>query len=225
MVQRYKNFRIFATEMRKIAFFTVTLLVVLMASCGQKKRDAVYYEMMVDSIRKAEQVKEIQQKAGIKDEDPLETFFGQLSMRPLPVQSEGARWERLGEFTRLPRQLNDCFGYLSETELRVLSMPKTAHYNVVMLLEMQDSITPALYLYTMDSKHVAIDQLCIYEERSEDRATDFGKTSMDYYITSNYEITLMKYYQSYEATRPELEQTRRYVINKKGEFEEVVIEL
>lgn len=211
--------------MRKIAILVVTLLVVLMASCGQKKRDAAYYELMVDSIRKAEQVKEIQRKAGIKDEDPLETFFNKLSLRPLPVRSEGARWERLGEFTKLPRQLNDYFGYMSETELRVLSMPKTTHYNVVMLLEMQDSITPALYLYTMDSKHEAIDQLCIYEERAVDRPTDFGKTSMDYFITSNYEITLMRYYLSHEATKPVLEQTRRYVINKRGEFEEVVIEL
>jgi hypothetical protein len=48
---------------------------------------------------------------------------------------------------------------------------------------------------------------------------------MDYFITSNYEITLMRYYLSHEATKPVLEQTRRYVINKRGEFEEVVIEL
>ena len=48
---------------------------------------------------------------------------------------------------------------------------------------------------------------------------------MEYFITSDYTITLMRYYQSHEATRPELEQTRRYVINKKGEFEEVIIEL
>lgn len=211
--------------MRKIAILTVTLLVVLMASCGQKKRDAAYYEMMVDSIRKAEQVKEIQQKAGISDEDPLEAFFLKLNRRALPIQSEGAHWERLGEFTKLPRQLNESFGYMSEAELKVLSMPPKGHHQVVMLLEMQDSITPSLYLYTMDAQHKAIDLLCIYEERAEDRPTDFGKTHMEYFITSDYTITLMKYYQSHEATRPELEQTRRYVINEKGEFEEVIIEL
>ena len=48
---------------------------------------------------------------------------------------------------------------------------------------------------------------------------------MDYYITSNWEITLMKYYLSHEATNPQLEETRRYIINKEGKFEEVVIEL
>ena len=51
------------------------------------------------------------------------------------------------------------------------------------------------------------------------------ETSMDYYITSNWEITLMKYYLSHEATSPELEETRRYIINKEGKFEEVIIEL
>lgn len=197
----------------------------LMASCGQKKKDAAYYELMVDSIRKAEQVKEIRRQAGITDGDPLEEFFLSLSLRTLPLQSEGRKWERLGEFAKVPRVLNEHFGYLSNAELQVLSMPKAGRHHVVMLLEMQDSITPTLFLYTMDGRHQMVDQLCIYEEKAEDRPTDFGKTSMDYYITSNWEITLMKYYLSHEATSPELEETRRYIINKEGKFEEVIIEL
>jgi hypothetical protein len=114
---------------------------------------------------------------------------------------------------------------MSNAELQVMVMPRATGHEVVMLLEMQDSITPALYLYTMNRQHRTIDQLCVYEERAEDRHDDFGKTSMDYYITSNWEITLMKYYQSHEATSPVLEETRRYIINKEGKFEEVIIEL
>lgn len=197
----------------------------MVASCGSKKKDAAYYERMVDSIRKVEQVKEMQRQAGITDGDPLEEFFLNLSLRALPLQSEGRKWERIGEFTKVPRVLNEHFGYLSNAELQVLSMPRAGRHHVIMLLEMQDSITPALFLYTMGGNHHMIDQLCIYEEKAEDRPTDFGKTFMDYYITSNWEITLMKYYLSHEATSPELEETRRYVINKEGRFEEVVIEL
>ena len=211
--------------MRMIAVLTSGLIVMLMASCGQKKKDAAYYELMVDSIRKAEQVKEMQRKAGITDGDPLEEFFLGLSLRTLPLQSEGRKWERLGEFTKVPRVLNEHFGYLSNAELQVLSMPRAGRYPVIMLLELQDSITPTLFLYTMNGRHQMVDQLCIYEEKAEDRAADFGKTSMDYYITSNWEITLVKYYLSHEATSPELEETRRYVINKEGKFEEVIIEL
>ena len=211
--------------MRKIAVLTISILVMLMASCGQKKKDAAYYELMVDSIRKAEQVKEIRRQAGITDGDPLEEFFLSLSLRTLPLQSEGRKWERLGEFAKVPRVLNEHFGYLSNAELQVLSMPRAGRHHVIMLLEMQDSITPTLFLYTMDGRHQMVDQLCIYEEKAEDRPTDFGKTFMDYYITSNWEITLMKYYLSHEATSPELEETRRYIINKEGKFEEVIIEL
>lgn len=220
-----KKFVSLQTDMRKIAVLTISLMVMLMTSCGQKKKDAAYYEMMVDSIRKAEQVKELRRQAGITDGDPLEEFFLKLSLRTLPLQSEGKKWQRLGEFTKVPRVLNDQFGYMSNTELQVMAMPRAAGHEVVMLLEMQDSITPALYLYTMNRQHRTIDQLCIYEETAEDRAADFGKTSMDYYITSNWEITLMKYYLSHEATSPELEETRRYIINKEGKFEEVIIEL
>jgi hypothetical protein len=212
-------------EMRKIAILTVSFMAMLIVSCGQKKKDAAYYEHMVDSIRKAEQVKELRRQAGISDVDPLEDFFLKLSLRSLPVQSEGRKWEKLGEFTKVPRTLNEHFGYLSAAELQVMSLPRAGRYQVVMLLEMQDSITPALYLYTLDHEHRNIDQLCIYEERAEDRATDFGRTMMDYYITSDWEITLMKYYLSNEATSPQLEETRRYVINKEGRFEEVIIEL
>ena len=149
-------------------------------------RMAVNY--YVDSIRKAEQVKELRRQAGITDGDPLEEFFLKLSLRTLPLQSEGKKWQRLGEFTKVPRVLNDQFGYMSNTELQVMAMPRAAGHEVVMLLEMQDSITPALYLYTMNRQHRTIDQLCIYEETAEDRAADFGKTSMDYYITSNWEV-------------------------------------
>lgn len=212
-------------EMRKIAILAVSFMAMLIVSCGQKKKDAAYYEHMVDSIKKVEQVKELRRQAGLLDVDPLEEFFLKLSLRALPVQSEGRKWERLGEFTKVPRTLNEHFGYLSDAELRAMSLPRADRYQVVMLLEMQDSITPALYLYTMNQEHRNIDQLCIYEERAEDRATDFGKTMMDYYITSNWEITLMKYYLSNEATSPQLEETRRYVINKEGRFEEVIIEL
>ena len=136
------------TDMRKIAVLTISLMVMLMASCGQKKKDAAYYEMMVDSIRKAEQVKELRRQAGITDGD---------------LQSEGKKWQRLGEFTKVPRVLNDQFGYMSNTELQVMAMPRATGHEVVMLLEMQDSITPALYLYTMNRQHRTIDQLCIYE--------------------------------------------------------------
>ena len=88
--------------MRKIAVLSISLAVMMVASCGSKKKDAAYYERMVDSIRKVEQVKEMQRQAGITDGDPLEEFFLSLSLRTLPLQSEGRKWERLGEFTKVP---------------------------------------------------------------------------------------------------------------------------
>ncbi len=211
--------------MRKFVVLCLSICVAMMCSCRQKKHDVAYYEAKVDSIRKAEQVKLIRAQAGLKDEDPLDAFFHQLSLRSLPVQSEGAEWEKLGEFTKVPREMNEYFEYLSDADISVMAMPKAGHYSVVMLVEMEDSVTPALYLYTMDQEHRPVDHLCIYEERSEDRATDFGKTKLEYFITSNYEISLLKYYQSFDATKPEMENARRYKINKEGEFEEIIIEL
>ena len=102
--------------MRKNVFLGLLLMIALVVSCGQKKHDAAYYELMVDSIRKAEQVRELQQKAGLTDEDPLESFFLKINRRMLPLESEGANWEKIGEFTEVPRALNESFGYHSAKE-------------------------------------------------------------------------------------------------------------
>ncbi len=212
--------------MRKFVFFCVILGVLTASSCRQKKHDVAYYEQMVDSIRKAEQVKEMRRKAGLKDGHPLDVFLRTLSHRSLPVQTEGGDWQNLGEFTKVPSTLNEYFGYLSGAELRAMAMPKVDNHPVIMLLEMVDSVTPSLYLYTMDSHHNAVDQLCIYEECSEDREKDFGKTKLAYFITSNYEISIIKYYQSHdESKKSVIEDARRYIINREGKFEEVTIEL
>ncbi len=44
----------------KIEMLTIMALILILASCGGRRHNAEYYMAMVDSIRKAEQVKEIQ---------------------------------------------------------------------------------------------------------------------------------------------------------------------
>ena len=49
---------------------------------------------------------------------------------------------------------------------------------------------------------------------------------MEYYITTKYEITLLTFYQSHdEEQKPELLNSRRYIINRDALFEETIIEL
>ena len=122
--------------------------------------------------------------------------------------------------------INEYFGYPVSAHLKALALPKAYRRPVFMVAEMIDSITPRLYLYTMDSRHQPVDQLCIYEQKDEDREDDFGHTAMEYYVTSKYEITLIIYYQSHDRERkPELVNSRRYIINRDGMFEETIIEL
>lgn len=182
---------------------------------------------MVDSIRKAEQVKEVQRNAGIAvNGNPVEAWFDSLDIHTLPVKSAGSDIELIGHFSHVPMAVNEFFGYPVSAKLRALALPSAWRRPVIMLAEMVDSITPKLYLYTMDKKHYPIDHLCIYEQRDEDRQDDFGQTYMEYYITSQYEITLIMYYQSHDEERkPELLNSRRFIINREGKFEETIIEL
>ena len=82
--------------MRRTAVWTLLLLVLLTMSCGNRKHDVAYYEQMVDSIRRAEQVKDIQQKAGIYD-NPIEAWFDTLHFHTLPIQSAAGDVDRRRE--------------------------------------------------------------------------------------------------------------------------------
>ena len=88
-----------------------------------------------------------------------------------------------------------------------------------------DSITSNLYLYSLDRSYQPIDHLCLYEENDEDRAEDFGRQFMEYYITSGYEVTILYFYESLRTHKTEAEQTRRFQLTDDGRFEEVVIQI
>lgn len=210
---------------RKVVIGILALTALTMMSCGGKKRDAAYYMEMVDSIRKAEQVKEIQQKAGIYN-NPVEAWFDTLNIHTLPIKTAGSEIWEIGHFSSVPMTVNEYFGYPPSAKLKALALPSAYRLPVVMLAEMVDSVTPKLYLYTMSKKHQPIDQLTLYEKKDLERPDDFGKTYMEYYITSKYEIMLLMYYQSHnEDKEPELLNSRKFIINKEGKFEEAIIEL
>lgn len=213
------------TLYNKVILGVLASLALFMISCGGKKRDAAYYMEMVDSIRKAEQVKEIQLKAGIYH-DPVEAWFDTLGIHTLPIKSAGAEIWEIGHFSPVPMAINENFGYPASAKLKALGLPSAYRHQVMMVAEMVDSVTPRLMLFTMDKKHQPIDQLTIYEKKDNERTDDYGETYMEYYITSKYEITLLLYYQSHRQDQePELLNSRRFVINKDGQFEETIIEL
>ena len=90
---------------------------------------------MVDSIRKAEQVKEIQQKAGIYN-DPVEAWFDTLGIHTLPIKSAGAEIWEIGHFSPVPMDINENFGYSASAKLKALGLPSAYRRRVVMVAEM-----------------------------------------------------------------------------------------
>ena len=210
--------------MRIIYFLSGTFVFLLLFSCGQKRKDVTYYEQMVDSIRKAEQMKEITKQMKSFD-SPVEAFFDTLQIRPLPIRSEGSHIEKIGAFGQVPGFVVSQLGYPAGTQLKALLLPQTHHHHVVLLKEQCDSVKANLHLCTLDGECRPIDRLCLYEEVSEDRIDDFGRSYMDYFITSDYEITLIFSYESYNTHKVEVEQTRRYIINSGGYIEEEIVEI
>lgn len=205
----------------------VATLLLTMTACNGQKHDAAYYEQKVDSIRKAEQVAEMQRQAGIRpDVDPAVAWLDSLPFRTLPIRNEGDDLERIGQFVKVPMSINENFNYPPSAKLKALAMPRIHRRNMVLLAEMRDSITPDLYLVLMDRHCQPLDKLCIYERRQVKEDGDFGETFIEYFINSNYDITLMRYFQSLKDDQnPVLLDARRYIVNKEGRFEEAIIEL
>ena len=210
--------------MRYIIFCILIPLVLALVSCGQRKRDAVFYEQMVDSIRKAEQLEEMKRQAAVYD-DPVEAFFDTLQLRSLPLNSERSDFDKIGCFGKVPSSVTSMLGFPVSTKLKALLLPKVHGLRAMLLSEQLDSITSMLYLYTLETDGTPIDHLCLYEEIEEDRANDFGKLTMDYYITSNYEVSLLYYYESLTTHKRKTEHSRRFHITQDGRFEEVIIEI
>ena len=96
--------------MKKILFIVCCLLFVSFLTGCKKKKDAAYYMEMVDSIRKAETVKDIQKKAGIYD-NPVDAWFDTLAIHTLPIKSAGSDIGLIGHFVPVPMTINENFGY------------------------------------------------------------------------------------------------------------------
>ena len=211
--------------MKKFLVFALILSSVTMLSCRGRRHDMAFYEHQIDSIRKAEQQKELEKKMGLGS-NPVLNWFDTLQLRPLPIQTAGADVDRIASFTIVPSLLNEHFGYPEKAHLKAVALPNCHGCRVVLLCEMKDSITPALHLYTIDQDLQPIDILTLYEEKAETRQEGSGLSFNEYFITSSYEIAVMSYFRPRQnPEKPLLQGTRLFTISREGLFEEKVIEL
>jgi len=208
--------------MKKITYIVAVLAVLLlMFSCGNRK-NAADYEGMIDSIRKAEVGKQLLKPIA---SDPVVAFFDTLSMRSVPMKYSPEFVEYLPQMKKIPPVYNTRFDYESNVELYAVKLPSYQDYHMMLLGEKLDSTNVSLYLCTMNREYVLVDRLCVYEQKIEERDGKLGLMRQEYYITSKYEVTLVSYFRREDDDKESELAACRYIINKEGNFEEVIIEL
>ena len=208
--------------MKKITYLVVVLVTLLLtSSCGNRK-SAADYEGMLDSIRKAEVAKELLKPV---ENDPVVAFFDSLTMMSVPMKYSPAFVAYLPQMAKIPSTFNSRFDYESNIDLYAVKLPSYQNYHLMLLGERLDSINVTLYLCTMNRDYVLVDRLCVYEQKVEDRNGKLGLMRQEYYVTSNYEVTLVRIFRGEDDESEHEESACRYVINKEGNFEEVIIEL
>lgn len=212
----------FVVVMRRITL--ITLLAALLSgvySCGNRK-NAADYASMLDSIRKAEVAKDLLKPT---EGDPVIAFFDSLEIKSVPMKYSPEFVEYLPQLKKVPTVYNSRFDYESNVELLAVKLPSYQHFHVMLLAERLDSVSTSLYLCTMDQSYVLVDRLCIYEQKIEDKNGQLGLLRQEFYITSKYECTLFSYFRGEDDETESEEAAYRYIINKEGNFEEVMIEL
>lgn len=208
--------------MKKITYIVVVLVALLLAvSCGNRK-SAADYEGMLDSIRKVEVEQELLKPA---EGDPVVVFFDTLAMMSAPMKYSPQFVEYLPQMTKIPSTFNSRFDYESNIDLYAVKLPSYQNFHLMLLGERLDSTNVTLYICTMNREYVLVDRMCVYEQKVENRDGKLGLIRQEYYVTSNYEVTLVRIFRGEDDESEREESASRYVINKEGNFEEVIIEL
>jgi hypothetical protein len=208
--------------MRKFTLIISLIAVILVSySCGNRK-NAADYDGMIDSIRRAEVAKELLKPTS---DDPVVAFFDTLAIKSVPMKYSVEFVEYLPQLTKVPTTFNSRFDYESNIALYAVKLPSYKDYHMVLLAEKVDSATTTLYLCTMNQEYVLVDRLCLYEQKIEERDGRLGLMRQEYYVTSKYEVTLVSYFRAEDDEKESEAAACRYVVNKEGNFEEVIIEL
>lgn len=200
---------------------SLTAVILSFCSCGNRK-NAADYDGMIDSLRRAEAAKELLKPV---ENDPAVAFIDSLGIMSVPMKYSLTFVEYLPQMTKVPAVFNSRFDYESNIELYAVKLPSYKNYHVMLLAEKVDSTTTTLYLCTMNQEYVMVDRLCIYEQKIENRDGKLGVMRQEYYITSQYETTLVRCFRGEDDEEESETVACRYVINKEGNFEEVILEL
>lgn len=200
---------------------SVGCLLVAWTACGHKKTPEDYAPVL-DSIRRAEAAKQLLPP---KVSDPVDAWFDSLQLISLPIRYSVSFVEYLPQMSKVPAPFNSRFDYEPNIKLEAARLPSAGHHRMVLLAEHVDSLTTTVYLCSMSPDYVLQDRLCLYEQKIEDRDGRLGLMRQEYFVTSNYEVTLVTFFRAEDEEDDTLEGTVRYTVNQEGNFQEAVIEL
>jgi len=210
--------------MKKLTLLLLLLVSLLVAwtACGHKKTPEDYAPML-DSIRRAEAAKQLLPP---KVSDPVDAWFDSLQLITLPIRYSVSFVEYLPQMTKVPAAFNSRFDYEPNIKLEAARLPSAAGgHRMVLLAEHVDSLTTTVYLCSMSPDYVLQDRLCLYEQKIEDRDGRLGLMRQEFFVTSNYEVTLVTFFRAEDDEDDTMEGTVRYTVNREGNFQEAVIEL
>lgn len=176
--------------MRLVVLLTMTSL---LAGClgGPKASD---YQAKIDSLRQAEQLKELKQQGLYADDsNPFRVFYEMLSIQPLPVSYSENYVNTCPNYLEVPETMAELLNLEEYKNMKAIALPERANARLMMVATVKEEVVQELWLYSLDLSYLPVDQICLYDI-SEGIESNFAVTSdyeiyrndVGYYVDSDY---------------------------------------
>lgn len=183
-----------------------SLLLLLLASCGNRRLSPEEMQHKMDSIARLENIERLKAQGINLDRNvsPVQLFYDSLNIQPLPIRYTEEYVTYLPGYKAVPQELVSFMGLEGRTSPKAISLPETAGTRLMILAADEGDNLYSLWLYSLDSEFMPVDKLCLYSTNAveqEDNVNSMPEDQLiqDFVVTSDYEIRLTDYTGKYKA--------------------------
>lgn len=171
------------------------IVVMLLASCGDKRLSPAYLQQKVDSVNALESERKLKMLGvNLEETSPFQMFYDSLAVQPLPLVYSEDYVRMLPNYSYVPEAIMRFLELEGREASRAIALPETLGVRLVLLAaDMQDGVYE-LWLYSLDNECYPVDKLQLYAPNHVDDSKLSTEEQETYFsITSDYEIRVKEY--------------------------------
>lgn len=201
---------------RNVLIIIAVAAAVMLSSCRNPQVPANLQEKL-DSIKTLEQLEQLRaQGISLEEASPMQQFYDSLAVQALPLSYSEDYVAMLPNYQPVPQALVQLMNFEGRMNPMAIALPETISKRLMILAADEGDGRYSLWLYVLDSEYFPTDKLCLYSPKRQAQEPD-DQSTMEFSITSAYEIFLTTYTADHKTKRQRL-----FVINDAQKFVELI---